>query len=626
MNTLEILQGIRDWTSNLFARKDGFYETMGVGTAVNLAGQLERTNDSMYRKSGGTEDIATGTARIENIKGNTVAWNQLLKSDSTKPEIYGITRTKINDGVMHYSGTSTQSKTYTGSSTILAIIGHKYLARCQKVPEGCSFRGGGISAQNNKNTLIFSASSSYYINLGIYIPEDVSVNDDVSFMLFDLTLIYGEEVATSMAANQEWGISKFEDDYKQWFGKPLTYEPYDEGSLRSVMLDGLKTTGFNQWDEEWETGQYSIVVGNKINDGVSSIRAKNKIRVLPDTSYYFQCNSRTSGNIGICWYDLSGNFISGNATTSSSFTSPANAAYLTFFVSTWYGSVYKNDICINLHWSGVKDGTYEPYEEHILPLNVTTLTGRLNGEGESVTIFPDGMKGVNDVHDEIYYVGNKVYGVKRVGSVDLGSFDWDSISSPEAHVFRIDTAQFTYAPKHVNGNGVKGNILCGIYINKAYTPLTKNDNTYFGISDSAAHKMSFINHSYSTASSFKTAMSGVKLYYELATPLVYELEDFTLPARYQVNADGTEEQIQVSGANGIAAILTCIYGVDAVGILNDLPQNYIGEKSMDNLLSQLGAVTGGTWTKTWNENTEEWDFTFTPNAQTNSLTDNQESI
>jgi hypothetical protein len=115
------------------------------------------------------------------------------------------------------------------------------------------------------------------------------------------------------------------------------------------------------------------------------------------------------------------------------------------------------------------------------------------------------------------------------------------------------------------------------------------------------------------------------LYYELATSEVYELDSFDLPKRYQVDSNGTEEQIQKSGVQGLAAILTVLYGVDAVGILNKLPQNYISEKSMDNFLAQLNTVTGGTWTKTWNENTGEWDFSFTANAQTNN-TNTDETI
>jgi hypothetical protein len=39
---------------------------------------------------------------------------------------------------------------------------------------------------------------------------------------------------------------------------------------------------------------------------------------------------------------------------------------------------------------------------------------------------------------------------------------------------------------------------------------------------------------------------------------------------------------------------------------------------MDNFLAQLNTVTGGVWTKTWNDNTGEWDFSFTPNAQTDN--------
>ena len=95
---------------------------------------------------------------------------------------------------------------------------------------------------------------------------------------------------------------------------------------------------------------------------------------------------------------------------------------------------------------------------------------------------------------------------------------------------------------------------------------------------------------------------------------VYELDDFTLPARYKVNDWGTEEQLQAEGANGVAAIISCLYGVNAVDLLRRLPENYISKESMDNFLGALGSAMGGTWTRQWNEQNGEFDFSFVANS------------
>lgn len=66
---------------------------------------------------------------------------------------------------------------------------------------------------------------------------------------------------------------------------------------------------------------------------------------------------------------------------------------------------------------------------------------------------------------------------------------------------------------------------------------------------------------------FQTAMNGVMLYYELATPVEVELAT-PVYAKYLVDKDGTEE---VSPANGTTpyttiANLSILYAMDARGV------------------------------------------------------------
>ena len=56
-------------------------------------------------------------------------------------------------------------------------------------------------------------------------------------------------------------------------------------------------------------------------------------------------------------------------------------------------------------------------------LPITTLTGKLNGAGNGVTIFPDGLKKAGNIQDEIFVKDGVVKAIKRVGSREYASGD-----------------------------------------------------------------------------------------------------------------------------------------------------------------------------------------------------------
>jgi hypothetical protein len=74
-----------------------------------------------------------------------------------------------------------------------------------------------------------------------------------------------------------------------------------------------------------------------------------------------------------------------------------------FFCFGSYGTTYKNDICINLSWSGYRNGEYEPYWQRFLALRLSELTGIPEGgtEADRVTMFPNGLRGLGTSYDEI---------------------------------------------------------------------------------------------------------------------------------------------------------------------------------------------------------------------------------
>lgn len=82
-------------------------------------------------------------------------------------------------------------------------------------------------------------------------------------------------------------------------------------------------------------------------------------------------------------------------------------------------------------------------------LNLSTLTGKLNGEGESVIIFPDGLKSscneaVNDTYDEIKQVNGVWKAIKRIGdertsSEISGRGEYEILENEEVYVLDNQT-------------------------------------------------------------------------------------------------------------------------------------------------------------------------------------------
>lgn len=179
-----------------------------------------------------------------------------------------------------------------------------------------------------------------------------------------------------------------------------------------------------------------------------------------------------------------------------------------------------------------KDGVQH---ETTVPIPVTTLTGKAEGSTTSEVIFPDGMKSAGSVKDEVYVEDGKTYAVKRVGSVDLGDLSW---SMEPSH-----TGGFYSSPPSNSKIGLSGlvNTKYEIYPNAfSWNDFNSIPNKILAKSRTSAI-LYCKDTSYTDATTFKAAMSGVMLYYELATPIVYEVDNYTLPLYYPANGTGTEE-------------------------------------------------------------------------------------
>lgn len=114
---------------------------------------------------------------------------------------------------------------------------------------------------------------------------------------------------------------------------------------------------------------------------------------------------------------------------------------------------------------------------------------------------------------------NKKY-VQCVGSVDLGTVNWVAGNSGKVS---FQTSQVT-GQKLTKNYNIAPNFMCSKYLTKAQAELWDKHNVT-GITANASNDgYIYVNDtSYTDATAFKQAMSGVMLYYELETPIVTDI-------------------------------------------------------------------------------------------------------
>ena len=309
----------------------------------------------------------------------------------------------------------------------------------------------------------------------------------------------------------------------------------NDGNLLNVNMEGVRTVGFNQWDEEWETGGINHTTGED-TPNPSTIRSKNYIPVIHGTQYY------TRYNTYMHYYDANKEYIS-YAYVATVFTVPDNACFARFNTESAYGGTYKHDICINIS-DPTRNGEYKPY---------TTDTRNI----DIATYFPDGMKSAGSIHDELTI--SKA--VKRVGVVDLGALSWSTATASGGNIRFVNTTLKTVIAKQPDDNAA-ANVICmalpSISANKSY----QNN---LGIAVDGGGNVYGNDLVSTSATAFQAAMSGVMLYYELATPVETEITP-PLTMTYTVEQGGTEQIVIPTGENSAAPTLAIVYGLTADGV------------------------------------------------------------
>ena len=495
------------------ADKNGKYADL---TAGDLYGHGESVPAEFSFRASGGKSIKDGTAYIKELHGNAVVWNQLFPREKYSTTNNGINAEWKADGSVIMNGT-----TPTGSYSFIHpqkrtsfIQGHKYAVWGTESPDVLIqvYISSDEQTTSQLGSGVFTCKSSTSTNMPRYrVSPNTTLTDwKGKIYLVDLT----------KAFPNDWENINTIEDFYRLLPPNIDLNAYNEGEVIPFNADGIKSVGDNAWDEQWENGTFNTTTGNKINTETTNkqIRSANPIPVVEGENY---CSTKDMWVI----YETSDHSIvqspqgagSGNSvyvTAGMKFKIPTNAAYMRFYLLASYGTTYNHDITISLYHSGWKaevDNTYKPYWEDTL-----LLDSRIR------EAFPNGMM----PWDKVYNKDGKGYIVKGTGVVDMGDMKWvynetfgGFVSKPQAAMqnWKGVCSKYHYAGVYAT---VEDKEFGYIYLNQCIVKDT----------------------SYTDAASFKAAMAGVILYYELAEPTILEY-DTPFQLDYKVADFGTEEII-----------------------------------------------------------------------------------
>ena len=539
--------------------------------ANDLTGVIETTPEIFtLRPSAGDKSIRDNSALIRKIKGNSIVWGQKIRNEQWVGQHADVTfengfYTVIPNGTGNFPGI------YMDNFNNVFKIDHKVLLTLDWYSEGydkvlinCSGTNKSASVGNFTSptnvVIFFDITNVASSRLALFSATGATKTVYGNINFYDLTEMFG-------AGNEPATIEEF----KQYF--PDSYYEHCEPTVKGVKVNSLKTNGFNQWDEQWEIGGVDTNTG-QLTNSTSVIRSKNYIPIIGGQTYSFNClRDDITLYFRVVIYDKDKNFI-GNipsgvypstSATAANFNNPwtfgLNAAYIKFDLSSAYGTTYKNDISINLSHSGVRNGEYQPYEEHNLELP------------EINKYFPNGMHGIGNAYDEI----NSDNAINRIGIVDLGTLNWKEQTNTTYNY------KYYYANlqnlKENSGYGNYANAICNKFIQSPAYPINDKEllNDSFMIYYQANNTI-YIRNSLTSLNDFKNSVNGVLLYYELAEPVVTPLTE-PIQLDYWVDDFGVEQVI----SDGISAPFSAevVYQFNAEGRIRDNGRNI--KKLEDNI-------------------------------------------
>ena len=476
-----------------------------------------------------------GDRENDTLIGGTVAWNQLAQF--TQAQIpsnnNGITYAYTDGTSVKCNGTATADETRSGwfglaeTNGFKDNVGHKVIINTAKISGTASsdvYFGWGTTPNKIGTSIISAVPSGTQRRFYYRIPNGTTCTDYIfTVNCIDLTQMFGSTIADYIygleTATAGAGVAWFRNLF------PKDYYAYNAGELISVKTEAHKTTGKNFLKNNLSSQTYNGVVFTVNSDGTITLSGTATAEIyrtfhiyLPKGSYIYSSGVTESFST----YDT---YIAKDGTTIARGNSilPGPNFMLTEYSDLVYAVRVRSGVTANItikpliRLSSVVDATYEPYEEHIYPLNPALELRGIPKLNSSNKLYYDG---------DIYSSDGSV--VRKYGIVDLGTLSWskDTTTRPADGATIHAWYATLSAARNSSDIGFVGNLLVSGYKRTKtyivdYGGRDTVDDKLVGGADTN-HRIWLYNSAYSdyTGAQIKTALSGVYLIYELATPVI----------------------------------------------------------------------------------------------------------
>lgn len=558
-NTAEI-SAVKLTDKELQRRINALYD-MGNG----VTHQFETDTDTAYQKT-----VPTGAKlmSVKSVGGKSVVWNQIFEAYSGTNN--GVTVTTEADGTITLNGTAESSYIYFKSLSsaqnkigkyILKLLilnnpdsvtmRYAYFNRTISTPTATKGTAAALVNQTAKDIELQKVAGLSGFTTGT-VFNDVKIK----IQIFDLTQMFG-------SGNEPSTVEEFESMF------PNGYYPYNEGTLMSMSVNNVENVGKNLFDCYGFSSSAILDINaerrltNSYGTTISTIEPSNKLIV---TQSQATGDSISHANNGWFCIGVKGMKSSKNYVLSFDFTATKalrDKSGLLYLINGRYPQAL-----IEVNEINVKKRIAMPFEymalddRQYIEIRLCGLSGIFENfqieEGSSMTAYSPYKKETYAVPQSILnlegygwssgtarnyvdYENKKYY--KCVDSMDLGMVNWQVETSPTFGTYFstfVDSRKFK---KIGDFTQKRHNILCDKYLTvkrdvKEYVDKTiLLDGTV-----SVVTQIQVKDTVYSDAATFKQAMQGVMLYYELANPIITDIStliDDDFLRNIEVEAGGT---------------------------------------------------------------------------------------
>ena len=488
------------------------------GDIKALNSRLTNIETNLYEKTYNEFEDST-TAKVKNVPSNALPYayvnsvggrslnvNQLQKNKGFVNEVID-NSTDFRFLVLAYNGN--EWFTLNGYSDTIPINSTNVLQQgIVTLPANLQefrFKHNGVTTDIPFGHLIGNEINPYSNHKVMYsmlfktcdVTTIARVNID-KIMLIDLTLMYG-------AGNEPTDVNKVLEDLGS------EYIEYNEGTITNLHVSEIKSVGRNLLNFSFKEDPNDVSI-QKTDIIKSSKNTAYIMKIFGDLSKYkYMSVIRANTGVGIISLPVESykgimSFNTGNKDNSDFYLQITNVDGVTNSETI---KTLNNSVVLSLGATVLEE--YTPYKEDIITLPSVEL----------------------NAFDTLDLENKKV--IKATGVVNLGTYTWN-IDTTENNVFYADIDDNLTATTY----GTNG--ICEKYIVKLNTVVSDLLNKEMAISstrNSSKNGRVFIKDTrYTDAATFKQAMSGVLLHYELATPIENDIEVVDEPF-IEVEPNGT---------------------------------------------------------------------------------------